>query len=257
MACPCCCGPCAKTTAKQMIVDVSLSPFSGGCDNRGNYGFDACAKVSGSYVFDLSEKGGCSNTKSFSATNVKPDPDYPNTVVAGEIIVALDINFAPESGQSIVSLTSGFKRSVVSADAFNTNRIVVKSYNPVPPSKSSQEASYDLLLGNSPSKKCLVHREQDFNGSEKPDGCYSDPMNWKFTSSVTYTLGYGLSDVDGQVQDASRAGDVCGGSMCPNPGSPHPANMLIGLGFWSPCTFLPACSSRCDVRNATINVRFQ
>jgi hypothetical protein len=246
MVCPCCCGPCAKTSATQMIVDVSLSPFSGGCDDRGNSGFDACAKINGSYVFDLSENGGCTNGNSFRVANSDVS-----------LFVDLSISFVPSAGLASVSLSSGFSRNVVSATSILTNRNFVKSYHPVPVQKSSQERQYDLLLGDSPSKQCLVYRQQDFDGSETPNGCYSDPMNWKFTSSVTWTQGFGLSDIDGQVQDASRAGGVCGGSMCPNPGVGNPANLLIGLGYWHPCTFLPGCYARCDVRNATINIRFQ
>jgi hypothetical protein len=239
-----------------MIVDISLSSFSGGCDDIGDFGFDTSNKISGTYVIDFSETNGCGNYRQFSATNSDRSPNFFNGT--GWHRVVLDISFIPESGLAAVSLVADFPD--FSGEHYATIRTFQRSYYPVAIAKGSQEQRYDASENISLStsgKKCLVQREQDFDGTEVPSGCYSDPMNWKFTSNVVWTQGRGIADVDGQVADATRANIDCSNSMCPQPGVFDLNNLPLRRSFWFPCKRLPACASRSDLKNATINIRFQ
>jgi len=257
MTCPCCCGPCAKTSVTQMIVDVSLSPFSGGCDNRGPYGFDNCNRLDGTYVIDLADTNGCSSGKQFRSYQLE---------TAHEVLLGL--SFAPDAGIASATLSASFLSSnSVSTVVYRTTKNVQKSFYPVGVPRSPNEREYDNYESagelSTAAKKCLVVRTQSFSGNEQPSGCYSDPQNWNFESEVTFTSGYTRYDVDGEVgaaMSAMRKGYDCSSSMCASPGTWNPFYEIFNyqwVGSWQPCSFLPACSARCDIKGSTLNIRFQ
>jgi len=300
MACPCCCGPCTRSSAKQMIVDFQLSPFAGGCDSFSGAQpvFDNCGKLNGSYVLDISSDGGCgvsSNqytflpSRSFSYDNW---PVWPDTVEGySSHLVRLNVTFSPGAGLAQVSITAGYEPSLTygtQIGAQTTYRTFQKSYHPTGVPKNRLETNLDSienkLIGDvgpgvyltTAAKKCILSRVENFNGTEKPSGCYSDPLNWIFTSDVTYMTNsrYSFMSNSGDLVDTAMRYQQynCDSSMCPKPsagGSYTAANDIYGRRNWIwhwndldaggnlTCSALPACVSRCDVKNATINIRFQ